>query len=237
MLMLLHRWIWQDPQRCARKLFSFAETEANGGRDLVRAAELTDDPVLRRLYTVHAVDEGRHAGLFRMRASAMMRSLQDRSSAPLQFNWVSPGERGLDGLRVDHESGANLLAFLHLSEKSAAGQFAVYVDALRDDPLTSSVFKEVLKDENFHMSYTLAQLTRVAPKRHGLFLWKARLGRLWKAYLRAMAAIAGVMGTGILTLQYFILLPPFAAMAKRAERREPQGWVPSPPERPLNSQY
>jgi hypothetical protein len=78
-LLLLHRWIWQDPQRCARKLFSFAETEANGGRDLVRAAELTDDPVLRRLFMVHAVDEGRHAGLFRTRASALQRPLQDRS--------------------------------------------------------------------------------------------------------------------------------------------------------------
>ena len=78
-LLLLHRWIWQDPQRRARKLFSFAETEANGGRDLVRAAELTDDPVLRRLFMVHAVDEGRHAGLFRTRASALQRPLQDRS--------------------------------------------------------------------------------------------------------------------------------------------------------------
>jgi hypothetical protein len=80
------------------------------------------------------------------------------------------------------------------------------------------------------MNYTLAQLTRVAPQRHGLFLWKARLSRLWKAYLRAASAIAGVMGTVILTLQYFILLPPFALLAKRAERRELQGWVPVPPE-------
>ena len=137
------------------------------------------------------------------------------------------------------ESDASLLAFLHLSEKSAAGHFATYVDALRDDPLTGFVFKEVLKDETFHMNYTLAQLTRVAPKHHGFFLWRARLSRLWKAYLRVMSAVAGVMGSVILTLQYFILLPAFAALAKRAARREPQGWVPVPPERdrPLESQY
>jgi hypothetical protein len=70
-------------------------------------------------------------------------------------------------------------------------------------------------------------------------LWKARLGRLWKAYLRVMSAIAGVMGSIILTLQYFILLPPFALLAKRAERREPRGWrdVPHKQEHSLKSQY
>jgi len=239
MLQFLHRWIWRDPERCARKLFTFAETEADGGRDLVRAAELTEDPTLRRLFIVHAVEEERHAQLFRARGAALLNSLPARSSTSFQLNWVSPGERGLDDLRVHAESDAGLLAFLHLSEKSAAGHFATYVDALKDDPLTSSVFKQVLKDETFHMNYTLAQLTRVAPRRHGLFLWKARLWRLWKAYLRAASAIAGVMGTLILTLQYFILLPPFAFLAKRAQRREPQGWVAVPPESEpkLESQY
>jgi hypothetical protein len=239
MFLLLHRWIWQDLERCGRKLLNFAETEADGGRDLVRAAELTLDPTLRRLFVVHAADEDRHAELFRARGKAILRSLPVRSPARLELNWVSPGERGLDDLRVHSESDASLLAFLHLSEKSAAGHFATYVEALKGDPLTSSVFKEVLKDETFHMNYTLAQLTRVAPKRHRFVLWRARLGRLWKAYLRAMSAVAGVMGAVILTLQYFILLPPFAVLAKRAERREPPGWTPIPPgrESTLKSQY
>ena len=239
MFQLLHRWIWQDPERCARKLLTFAETEADGGRDLVRAAELTQDPLLRRLFTVHAVEESRHAELFRKRGSALLRGLRDRSATALQLNWMTPGERGLDDLRVHSESDASLLAFLHLSEKAAAGHFATYVDALEDDPQTSQVFKEILKDETFHMNYTLAQLTRIAPQRHGMFLWKARLGRLWKAYLRLMSVIAGVMGAVMLTLQYFILLPPFAFLAKRAERREPRGWTAIPQGRDpkLTSQY
>lgn len=239
MFLALHRWIWQNPERCARKLFSFADTEADGGRDLVRAAELTQDPTLRRLFLVHAADEAHHAELFRGRGLALLRTLPLRSATPFQLNWVSPGERGLDDLRVHTETDASLLAFLHLSEKAAAGHFATYVDALKDDPLTSQVFKEVLKDETFHMNYTLAQLTRVAPQRHGMVLWKARLGRLWKAYLRLMSAIAGVMGTVMLTLQYFILLPPFAFLAKRAERREPRGWREIPKDRghSLTSQY
>jgi len=239
MFPLLHRWIWRDPARCARKLFSFAETEADGGRDLIRAAELTDDPTLRRLFVIHAADEDRHADLFRRRGMALLHALPVRSTTPFQLNWVSPGERGLDDLRVHTESDASLLAFLHLSEKSAAAHFATYVDALKDDPLTGSVFGEVLKDETFLMDYTYAQLIRIASERRHFILWRARLSRLWKAYLRIMSAVAGVMGAVILTLQYFILLPPFALLAKRAQRREPPGWiaVPLERERALESQY
>ena len=237
MMQSLHRFVWRDAARRARKLLDFAETEADGGRDLVRAAELTKDPVLRRLYAVHAADEERHAALFRGRGTELMRALPASSPAKSRLNWLSPGERGLDDLRVDGKSDASLLAFLHLSEKSAARHFAAYVDALRDDPSTTAVFREILHDETFHMNYTLAQLNRVAPRQRGLYLWRARLGRLWKAYLRIMAAIAGVIGSVLLTVQYFILIPPFALLAKRAERREPDGWKSPPVERPLNSQY
>ena len=239
MLQLLHRWIWRDAERRGRKLLNFAETEADGGRDLVRAAEVTQDATLRRLYMIHAADEDRHASMFRTRGTDILRTLPARESTVAQLNWISPGERGLDDLRVHNTSDASLLAFLHLSEKAAAGHFAAYEDAVRHDPPTRAVFREILRDETFHMNYTLVQLGRIAPRRRGLHLWRARLSRLWKAYLRVMSAIAGVMGTVILTLQYFILLPPFAFLAKRAERREPQGWTPVPPEREraLESQY
>jgi rubrerythrin len=239
MIHMLHRWVWRDAGRRARKLLNFADIEEDGGRDLVRAAELTQDPTLRRLYMVHAADEERHAALFRTRGTALLRSLPASSATSLQLNWVSPGERGLDDLRVHGESDASLLAFLHLSEKTAASHFAAYVDALQDDLPTSAVFREILHDETFHMNYTLAQLNRVAPERRAGLLWRARLGRLWKAYLRIMSAIAGVIGAVVLTLQYFILLPPFALLAKRAERREPPGWNPvaAERERALESQY
>jgi rubrerythrin len=237
MMQSLHRFVWRDAGRRARKLLDFAQTEADGGRDLIRAAELTQDPVLRRLYTVHAADEERHAQLFRARGTALLRALPDPALAKPGMNWVAPGERGLDDLKVDEKSDAALLAFLHLSEKAAAGHFAAYAGALKDDPHTTAVFREILQDETFHMNYTLAQLNRVAPQQRGSYLWWARLGRLWKAYLRIMAAIAGVLGLVFLTLQYFILIPPFAFLARRAERREPEGWKPAAEERPLKSQY
>jgi hypothetical protein len=132
-----------------------------------------------------------------------------------------------------------LLAFLHLSEKAAAGRFSLYRDVVRDDPPTRAVFEEILRDEVFHMNYTYTQLARVSPRSYGWKLWRARARRLWKRYLRMAAALAGILGSVLLTIQYFVLLPPFAWFAKRAARREPAGWIPIPATRdqPPTSQY
>jgi hypothetical protein len=233
----IHRWVWDDPRRRARKLLRFAETEADGSRDLSRAAELTGDGLLRRLYLRHASDEQRHAELLRKRGRALARSLPRTGEASFEANWFAPGERGLDDLKVDGESDASLLAFLHLSEKTAAGRFALYQEVLAADPETQAVFNAILHDEIFHMTYTHQQLARVAPLKWSARLWKARLGRLWKAYLRIAAAVAGLLGMLMLLIQYAIFLPPFVWLAKRNARREPGGWFPARSVTPLRSQY
>src|SRR3954469_2821518 len=121
----LHRWVWADPHRRAQKLLVFAETEADGGRDLARASELTGDALLRRLYLRHALDEQRHAEMFRRRGRALLLSLPEAArTSTVQANWLTPGERGLDDLKVDSHGDDSLLAFLHLSEKAAAQRFA-----------------------------------------------------------------------------------------------------------------
>ena len=233
----VHRWVWRDPLRRARKLFRFAETEADGGRDLSRAAELTADALLRRLYLRHALDEQRHAVLFRQRGRSLMNGLSSAAHDGFEANWLAPGERGLDDLHVDGARDGSLLAFLHLSEKAAAGRFAIYQEVLGSDPGTQAIFSEILRDEAFHMSYTQTQLVRMEPNKHRLRLWQARLGRLGKAYLRAAAAIAGLLGTLLLLLQYAVLLPPFALLAKRAARREPKGWTVRRQTSSMKSQY
>ena len=235
----LHGWIWRDAGRRVQKLMRFGETETDGGRDILRAAEVTPDPLLRRLYLVHAIDELRHGVLFRQRAASLLPALPQRTKPRFQADWIAPGGHGLDDLQVDKESDAEMLAFLHLSEKAAASRFTVYRDVLKDDPPTRAVFDEILHDETFHMNYTLVQLTRVAPQHHRTRLWRARVSRMWKAYLRLAAGLAGVLGGILLTIQYFVILPPFAWLARRAARREPVGWTPIAPERPgsLTSQY
>ena len=228
----LHRWVWSDAHRRARKLLTFADTEADGSRDLSRAAELTRDPSLRRLYLRHADDESRHAELFRNRGRALLGSLP-RTAASSEANWLTPGERGLDDLRVSDESEETLLAFLHLSEKAAADRFALYQEVLDCDTGTRDVFARVLEDEAFHMSYTRKQLARLSPRKQGLRLWQARASRLWKAYLRIATGLASLMGSAMLTVQYFVVLPVFALMT----RREADGFHAVRAEPPLKGQY
>lgn len=221
----VHRLIWADPHRRARKLLEFAEVEAAGGRDLVRAAELTDDPELRARYLVHARDEARHADMFHARGRALRRDASGESGESLA-DWMAPGERGIDGLDLCREKDADLLAFLHLSESAAARDFARYARAVGDDAATRILFQRILHDESEHKRYTRDQLRRVAPKGARRVLWWARMRRLWKAYLRFATALAGVMAGVILMLQYFLLLPPFARLAKRNARRDAPGWNP-----------
>ncbi len=220
----IHRRIWNNDALRARNLMRFAQTEAAGGHDLVRAAEMTADATLRRLFMFHAKDEHHHADLFRRRGAAILRTLQTRAHREAGGEWMAPGERGFDDLHVHDGGDAALLAFLHLSEKSAASEFAFYRDVLTADCATRAVFEEVLDDERFHMNYTLAQLTRIAPRRRRWVLWRARLSRLWKGYLRVALAIGGLVSGVALILIYAVAAAPFALAAKAAERREKLGW-------------
>jgi hypothetical protein len=226
----LHRWVWRDSERRIRKLALFGEVETDGGRDILRAAEVTPDPLLRRLYLEHAIDELHHGDLFKARGEALSRTL--KATGPTLFSGTPlPGGHGLDDLRIENETDPRLLAFLHVAEKSAASRFAIYRDCVADDPATKAIFEEVLHDEVFHMNYSYAQLHRISPETARRHVWRARSSRLWHRYLRVAAAVAGVFGWIMLTLLYFVVLAPFAWVAKRAARKEPAGWTTIPADR------
>ena len=221
----LHRWVWRDHDRRLRKLLAFADVETDGGRDIVRAAEVTPDPLLRRLYLEHAIDELHHGDLFRSRGAALIRQRGTHRTSLFDGNPL-PGGHGLDDLSIEGQPDYRLLAFLHVAEKSAAGRFEIYRELVDDDPETRAIFETILRDEVFHMNYTYTQLTRVAPKTYRRHVWHARARRLWNRYLRVAIAVANLFGTAILTIIYFVVLPPFAWLASRAERRERPGWRP-----------
>src|SRR5438093_12476186 len=93
----IHRWVWGDADRRIRKLLTCAEVETDGGRDILRAAEVTPDPLLRRLYLEHAIDELRHGDLFRERGAALLR--RRAAARKVLFNGNPlPGGHGLDDL-------------------------------------------------------------------------------------------------------------------------------------------
>lgn len=235
----LQRWVWRNAARRGLRLLRFAEVEADGGRDLVRASELTGDARLRRLYLRHAGDERRHADIFRQRGIELLHAHPAGDLSLPDNDWLAPGERGLDDVNVEGGRDASLLAFLHLSERNAARDFAIYRDAVGDDDRTRNVFAHILRDEEFHMNYTRAELARISPRKQGRLLWAARFSRLWKAYLRFAVWLAGLIGTIVLTIQYFILIPPFAWISRRAAKREPEGWtaVSTDRARDLGGQY
>ena len=222
----VHRWVWADADRRLRKLLTFAKVETDGGRDILRAAEVTPDPLLRRLYLEHAIDELRHGDLFRERGAALLRARGPRRTRLFSGNPL-PGGHGLDDLAIDGEPDHRLLAFLHVAEKAAASRFTIYRELVDDDPETRAIFEHILRDEVFHMNYTYTQLTRIAPGRHRRHVWHARAKRFWNRYLRVAASVASVVGAAMLSAIYFIVLPPFAWFARRAERKEPPGWTPA----------
>src|SRR5882762_4208458 len=109
MLAPVHRWIWRNAKRRVQKLLRFGETETDGGRDILRAAEVTSDPLLRRLYLEHAIDEFRHGVLFRRRAAALLSESASSSNPAFQGDWLAPGAHGLDDLQADGESDDAML--------------------------------------------------------------------------------------------------------------------------------
>src|SRR5436853_6354842 len=96
----IHHWIWRDPDRRVQKLLRFGETETDGGRDLLRAAEVTRDPLLRRLYLLHATDEHRHGVLFRRRAASLLAAMPAPAQPQIDGEWTAPAGHGLDDLEV-----------------------------------------------------------------------------------------------------------------------------------------
>src|SRR5438552_18664040 len=152
MMRPVHRWVWSDFNRRVRKLLAFSEVESDGGRDILRAAEVTPDPLLRRLYLEHAIDELHHGVLFRERGSALLHARARTSLIDDGDKWRPSGGHGLDDLCIQTESDESLLAFLHMSEKDADGRFEIYRDVVQDDPSIHAVFEEILYDEVFHMN-------------------------------------------------------------------------------------
>src|SRR3954470_17185615 len=113
----LHKWGWSDHDRRVRKLLIFGAVETDGGRDILRASELTPDPLLRRLYLEHAIDELQHGRMFKERGAALLRARRKRAST-LFTGTPLPGGHGLDDLRIKGEPDHRLLAFLHVAEKA-----------------------------------------------------------------------------------------------------------------------
>ncbi len=226
--------VWKIvPGRAAAKMAEFSHTEAGSGLDMLSAVEETTRPELRARYFRHALDELRHARLFRERAQAWS-GARGRTQAVLEDSGfiASHGIRTTESL-FRQLGEREFLAFVWVHEKRGAEQFDIYASLLGHDAATAAMFAEIAKDERFHIAYSRAELDRLAKAgdeagvRGAVF--KVRARRAWQLWVRLSLDFGNFMAGIWLTILYVVLLGPFSVVA-RAER--PVGGVVPPAPRP-----
>jgi rubrerythrin len=214
--------VWRSEARTARKLEGFAATEAGSALDMLKAAELTDDPLLRKLFFRHAMDEARHAQLFRQAARLIDPDPNTRAS---DYHLIHATRQNL----FESRSLVDFLAFVHLAERSGETQFralARHFTAQRDGQL-ASLFERIAEDERFHVGYSGGLLRREARRGRARqvrrALLRVRVTRAWEAWRRAGRVIGDLLSRLVLSLVYLVALPLFVVIQRVAEP-ERAGW-------------
>ena len=70
-LWVVSSFIWRLPGKTSLKLAGFSHTEQGSGLDMLAATEETTRREMRARYFRHALDELKHAGMFKRRAAAL----------------------------------------------------------------------------------------------------------------------------------------------------------------------
>jgi hypothetical protein len=116
------------------------------------------------------------------------------------------------------------LAFVCDAETQAMEQFQMYCDANLADSKTKEVLKSIIKDENFHRTYSGAELKRRSNKGKKNEVQKAMRAqfwsRPWEAWLRFGKVVGSVVGRFWLWLLYVLIVGLFRPFA----RLEEKGW-------------
>jgi hypothetical protein len=219
-----NRLVWSRPRWGARLLHSFAHAEAGSRVDLLQAARLTASGARRALYLRHALDEARHAQLFTLR-SAELRG--KRGLPPLGF--VRPDSEAL----YERLGEVGFVAFVHRGEQRGRRQFESYRAhfARTGDDRMRALFDAVLADERRHEEYTGALLRELAGGEAGAAraLRRAALWEGWRSWRRAGRALAGAVYAVAMSALY-VLLAPFALVARRQAAAARDRWAPPPGE-------
>ena len=216
---------WRLPGWPRRLLRAFSLAEQGSFFDMVAAAELTDDPRMRRRYLEHALDEARHSILFRQRVAALSAGGGDRAqAATAEANLLT--EHGIVGGQTLFERLGELefLAFVYIAERDAVEQFNVYLDHNLPDPDTRDMLRDILRDEHFHVSYSRAALERLRTQGRDRevrwALWRVQGRRLREGWLRLSRDLGRTVTSLWMVLLYLLAVPPFALLG----RLEAGGW-------------
>jgi len=199
---------WRNPRATARLLAAFARAERSSYFDMMAAANATPSVSRRAQYLAHALDENRHATMFRRRALELDPAL---AHAPLHFH--ADFEHLLERL-----GEAQFMAFVHLGEKRGCAQIRVYRDELRklsgtrrEDEKTMAIFEAVIADETRHESYSLAFASEL-----GGSLNRARAWEAWRGWMRVGSRLSSAIFVLSMSVLYLALLP--LALLERGRR-------------------
>jgi hypothetical protein len=220
----ISRLIWRFPGRDAMKMAEFSHVELGSGLDMLAAVKEAPDPLLKRKYFRHALDELKHSRMFRDRARALalrsgVTSLQARIAAVLDDTGYIPSH-GINESTSLYSRTPELqfLAFVWLHERAGATQFSVYSELMAEDSESCVMFDEIARDERFHIAYARSELERRAQSSSGA-VWRAiamvRLRDYWQAWGRLAFGIGNVMSGIWLGLLYFLVVGPFALLARQ----------------------
>ncbi len=211
LLRLLAPLVWRREAKIAAKLEGFAATEAGSALDMLKAAELAHDPKLRRLFFRHALDEARHAQLFRAQARAIAASAHQTLSS---HNLIRATRQNL----FERLGLVRFVAFVYLAERRGELQFRALRAHFRGRPELATLFEQIAKEERFHVSYSQKLLERwradgqAAAVRWALF--QVRFDRAREAWLRSGRVLGDVVSQLLLGTIYLVVLPLFALISR-----------------------
>jgi len=228
LLRLLSWLVFKIPGRPAAKMAEFSHTEAGSALDMIAATELTSRADLRAKFFRHALDEHKHARLFAERAIAL--SGDDVRVRAMVEDSTFIVSRGIRSKVALHEqlSDVEFFAFIWVHELIGARQFDIYSALMQNDETSTAMFREIGRDERFHIAYSRAELDRMIAGgrarevRKAIFLTRFR--RVRNAVLRGSRRFGELMSGIWLTIAYFGILGPFALIS-RATERNAEGFV------------
>ncbi len=210
--------VWRSARAVAAKLEGFAATEAGSALDMLKAAELAEDPLLRRLFFRHAMDEARHSQLFRDAARALA-----ASGGPTEYQLIHARRQNL----FQRLPLTEFLAFVHLAERRGELQFQVLRRHFEDVPDLERLFARIAKEERFHVTYSGRWLETRRREGHagevrGALL-KVRARAAWEAWRRAGRTLGDLTSRVLLGVIYLAVLPLFALLSRAADAPA-RGW-------------
>src|ERR1700674_2080034 len=228
----LASWVvWKIPARRAAKLAEFSHTEEGSSLDMMAAAEGENvRPNLRRKFFIHALDEHKHARWFADRATALTTASKPARRILEDVNYIRDhGIRG-DKSLYEQMGVVEFLACVWLQGRQAGRQFGVYVNLLKDDPVTAEIFQQVRDDERFHTNYSRLELDRMAKAgdqaKVRRAVWNVKFRGLRQSWLRLARGLGELMA-GIWLLLLYIILTPFGVAARWFDR-DTTGFVATP---------